>query len=101
MDKPVRLCSRSEPLHASIWPTAFKLGLQFKEELFVSNLKKKTTTTEQTPKALEPFSQEPGEGCACLCVFEMIHLHYTGLCAVWCRGMSCILLSTMHIYGTI
>lgn len=71
MDKPVRLCSRSEPLHASIWPTAFKLGLQFKEELFVSNLKKKKKTTnqkEQCPKALEPLAQEPGEGCASVCV---------------------------------
>lgn len=58
MDKPVRLCSRSEPLHTSIWPTAFKLGLQFKEELFVSNLKgeKKKTKNKKSnlPKLWSP-----------------------------------------------
>lgn len=87
MDKPVRLCSRSEPLHASIWPTAFKLGLQFKEELSVSNLKKKKPTKpEQAPKALEPLHRSQERGVpACVCVFEMIHLHYAGLCTVWCR----------------
>lgn len=62
MDKPVRLCSRSEPLHASIWPTAFKLGLQFKEELFVTNLEKKKKKKSKLPKLWSPLhrSQERG-----------------------------------------
>lgn len=101
MDKPVRLCSRSEPLHASIWPTAFKLGLQFKEELFVTNLEKKKEK-EQAPKALEPFAQEPGEECACLCVCLKLSICITqGSAQFGAGGMSCILLSIMHVYGTI
>lgn len=87
MDKPVRLCSRSEPLHASIWPTAFKLGLQFKEELFVSNLKKQKkqqTKKSNVPKLWSPWHRSQERGVP-LCVFEIIHLHYAGLCAVWCR----------------
>lgn len=85
MDKPVRLCSRSEPLHASIWPTAFKLGLQFKEELFVTNLEKKKRKRASSQSSGALCTGARRGVCLPLCVFEIIHLHYAGLCAVWCR----------------
>lgn len=99
MDKPVRLRSRSKPLHASIWPTAFKLDLQFKEGFFLTNLKK----SSMLPKLCTPLQMSWERGvclCVCLCLKLPICINQ-GSAQFGAEVVSFILLSIMHIYGTI